>query len=88
MKLVEISNPGSEQGRSRCNRWHGRSQPRKLRQWKKNETFKKSKNFDENETFEGKENVENSTTKKICQRTLELSPHLWLTMFIKMMAAS
>ena len=41
-----------------------------------------------NETLEGEENVENSTSKKICQRTLELSPHLWLTMFIKMMAAS
>ena len=54
---------------------------------RKMKLLRKVKNLRKNETFEGKENVENSTTKKICQRTLELSPHLWLTMFIKMMAA-
>ena len=50
--------------------------------------LRKVKTSRKNEIFEGKENIENSTTKKICQRTLELSPHVWLTMFIKMTAAS
>ena len=55
---------------------------------RKMKLLRKVKTLRKNEIFEGKENVENSTTKKIWQRTLELSPHLWLTMFIKMMAAS
>ena len=88
MKLVEISNPGSGQaGAGATDGMVGVS----LENWgsgRKMKLLRKVKTLRKNETFEGKKYVEKSTTKKICQRTLELSPHLWLTMFIKMMAAS
>ena len=69
MKLVEISNPGSGQaGAGATDGMVGVS----LENWGSGRKMKLLRKVKKNEIFEGKENVENSTTKKICQRTLEL----------------